>query len=53
MATMRSAGLIELAARTAGEEAVRSAVAGAIAPYRRPDGSFRLVNEWHWLVASA
>jgi SAM-dependent methyltransferase len=53
VATMRSAGLIELGARTAGEDAVRSAVAGAIAPYRRPDGSFELVNEWHWLVASA
>jgi SAM-dependent methyltransferase len=53
VATMRSAGLIELAARTAGEEAVRSAIAGAIAPYREPDGGFRLVNEWHWLVALA
>jgi SAM-dependent methyltransferase len=33
-----------------GRETVEAALAEAVAPYRRPDGSYRLENEWHYLV---
>jgi SAM-dependent methyltransferase len=34
----------------AGRENVEAALADAVAPYRQPDGSYRLQNEWHYLV---
>jgi len=38
---------------TAGEDAMRAALVDALAPYRTPDGGYRLANEWHYLVARA
>jgi SAM-dependent methyltransferase len=35
------------------EDEVRQAIVDALAPYRQPDGSYRLDNEWHTLIASA
>jgi SAM-dependent methyltransferase len=49
--TTTSAGMVVLAKQTAGEEVVREAVLGAMAPFRGPDGSYRVENEWHWLIA--
>jgi len=43
-------------ARLAGperEDAVRREIVEALAPYRTPDGSYRLENEFHYLVARA
>lgn len=48
-----SPGPVQLAVAEAGEERVGSAIAGALAPFRRPDGSYRLENEWHFLIAHA
>jgi len=48
-----SPGPVQLAVAEAGEERVRSAVAEALAPFRRPDGSYRLENEWRFLIAQA
>jgi SAM-dependent methyltransferase len=39
--------------RAVGEERVREAIVAALAPYRRPDGGYRVRNEWRYLVASA
>jgi len=44
---------VVVAARQGGEDAVGRAVAAALAPFRAPDGGYRLENEWHYLVASA
>ncbi len=46
-------GIVVAAIRSAGEEAVREAVVEALAPYRTPSGGYRLVNEWHYLLARA
>ena len=35
------------------EDEVRQAIVDALAPYRAADGSYRLRNEWHTLIASA
>jgi hypothetical protein len=35
------------------EDDVRRAILAALAPYRAPDGGYRLENEWHHLVARA
>jgi SAM-dependent methyltransferase len=51
--TMLSAGMVVLAARTSGEEAVREAIVESLAPFRTSTGSFRLENEWHYLIARA
>jgi SAM-dependent methyltransferase len=51
VATQLSAGIIALAARTAGEETVRAAILAALAPFRTADGGYRLQNEWHYLIA--
>ncbi len=32
---------------------VREPILRSLAPYRRADGSYRLDNEWHYLIASA
>jgi SAM-dependent methyltransferase len=50
---MLAAGSVVAAARAAGEDAVRAAIVGALAPYRTPSGRYRLSNEWHYLVARA
>jgi SAM-dependent methyltransferase len=46
-------GLVVEMARVAGEEAVRRAIVESLAPYRSDDGSYRLENEWHFLLAEA
>lgn len=50
VATQLSAGLVALAAQLAGEENVRVAITSALAPFRAADGSYRLENEWHYLI---
>ena len=46
-----AAGPAVRAIETSGEEAVASAVASAIRPYRNSDGSFDLTNEFRFVVA--
>jgi hypothetical protein len=46
------AGLSELVGPER-ESAVRSQIVDALAPYRRPDGSYRLQNDYRYLVARA
>jgi SAM-dependent methyltransferase len=48
-----AAGGAVAAVAAAGRETVRAAISEAVAPYRRPDGGYRLENEWHYLVARA
>jgi hypothetical protein len=45
-------GLAELAGPER-EPALRCAILDALAPYRAPDGGYRLHNEFHFLVARA
>jgi hypothetical protein len=49
---MAPMGLAELAGPER-EDAVRRDIVEALAPYRAPDGSYRLSNEFHYLVARA
>jgi hypothetical protein len=35
------------------EPEVRRALVDVLAPYRTPDGGYRLENAWHFLVATA
>ena len=48
-----SAGSFVHATRTVGDAAVREAILGAMAPFRTPDGGYRLQNEWRYLIAAA
>ena len=48
-----SPGPIAAAAEVHGEEPLRAALVEALAPYRAADGSYRLGNEWHFLIARA
>jgi SAM-dependent methyltransferase len=50
---MLSPGLVVEVIRAVGEPAVREAILGALAPFRGPDGTYRLSNEWHYLIARA
>ncbi len=50
---MLAPGLIVELIGIIGEEAVRSAIVEALAPYRTSSGGYRLENEWHTLIASA
>jgi SAM-dependent methyltransferase len=50
---MLSPGPVGDAVRHSGEPAVMGAIADALAPRRRADGSYRLENEWHYLLARA
>ena len=50
---MLAPGLVVEVLQRAPEEAVRRAIVDALAPYRTPDGGYRLDNEWHYLVARA
>ena len=47
-----SPGSVVLATRIAGEAAVRAAIRDALAPFRMADGTYRVENEWHYLVSS-
>jgi SAM-dependent methyltransferase len=48
-----SGGPARLAIITAGEEAVRAATAQALAPFRTPDGGYRMRNVFRYLLARA
>jgi SAM-dependent methyltransferase len=48
---LSAAGVGHVAGQREGE--VRAALVDALAPYRSPDGSYSLENEWHFLVARA
>jgi hypothetical protein len=50
---MLAAGMVVEVLRRHDEAAVRSAVLEALAPYRTPAGTYRLDNEWHYLIAHA
>jgi len=50
---MLAAGDIAVAAGPSREDAVRTAIVDALAPYRTPSGGYRLRNEWHYLIARA
>jgi SAM-dependent methyltransferase len=50
---MLSAGSAVAAVEHAGREIVVEAILGSLAPYRGADGSYRMPNEWHFLVARA
>jgi SAM-dependent methyltransferase len=50
---MLAVGLVVALLQRAPEEATRRAIVDALAPYRTPDGGYRLENEWHYLVARA
>jgi ubiquinone/menaquinone biosynthesis C-methylase UbiE len=50
---MLSAGSAVAAAEQVGRDTVAAAIAGSLARWRRPDGSYRLENEWHFLVTRA
>ena len=53
MRSMLAAAFPVMAIEIAGEEPVREAILTALARYRQSDGTYRLSNEWHTLVASA
>lgn len=49
---MISAGPCVRAARHAGEEATRTALLESVAPYRQPDGSYRIANAFRFTLAT-
>ncbi len=51
-ALLAVAGLATLAGRER-EHELKTAIVDGLAPYRRADGSYRLVNEYHYLIARA
>jgi SAM-dependent methyltransferase len=51
-ALLAVAGLATLAGRER-EHELKNAIVDGLAPYRRPDGSYRLENEYHYLIARA
>jgi ubiquinone/menaquinone biosynthesis C-methylase UbiE len=53
MRGMLAPGGVREAIRHSGEARVASAIAHALEPKRRPDGGYRLENEWHYLLARA
>jgi SAM-dependent methyltransferase len=48
---MLAPGLVVDVLRRHDEDAVRSAIVDALARYRTPDGTYRLTNEWRYLIA--
>ena len=50
---MLSPGNVAVALRSAPEATLRDGIVEALAPYRSTDGSYRLENEWHFLIATA
>ena len=50
---MLSAGSAVAAVGQAGREPVAAAILEAVAPWRAKDGSYRLDNEWYYLVTRA
>jgi SAM-dependent methyltransferase len=50
---LSSPGPVVLAIEHAGEPRVAEAIAHGLEPFRRDDGSYRLMNQWRYLVATA
>jgi SAM-dependent methyltransferase len=50
---MLAPGIVVAAVGRAGEDAVRAAIADALAQYRTPEGAYRLENEWLYVIARA
>jgi hypothetical protein len=50
---MLAPGPIGAAARAHGEERVRTALVEGLRRFRTTDGRYRLMNEWHYLIARA
>jgi SAM-dependent methyltransferase len=50
---MLSPGPIGEAIEVSGEETVARAIVDSLVAHRKPDGGYRLRNEWHYLVARA
>jgi len=50
---MLAPGLVVELLRSSDENAVRTAIIEGLAPYRTASGSYRLENEWHYLIARA
>jgi SAM-dependent methyltransferase len=48
-----AAGGLALLAGPEHEDILKAAIADGLAPYRRADGSYRLSNEYHYLIARA
>ena len=48
-----SPGSVVLATRVAGEAAVRAAIRDALAPFRAADGTYRVENEWRFLISES
>ncbi len=46
-------GLIVEAMRAVREDVLRTAIVESMAPYRTPEGGYRLENEWHFLICRA
>jgi SAM-dependent methyltransferase len=53
LCALLSPGPVGAAIRHVGEAAVAEAILTALAPKRRPDGGYRLENEWHYVLARA
>jgi SAM-dependent methyltransferase len=53
MRAMLAPGLIVELIGVVGEDAVRTAIARSLAPFRSRSGGYRLENEWHTLIACA
>jgi hypothetical protein len=51
-AMVAPAGIAELVG-PAREDELKAAIVGGLAPYRAEDGSYRLRNEYHFLIARA
>lgn len=50
---MLAPGVVMEAINAVGEAPVREATVEALAPYRNPEGGYRLENEWRYLIARA
>jgi SAM-dependent methyltransferase len=50
---MLAAGGLAVLAEAVGGDTLRNAIVDSLAPHRAPNGSFRLENEWHCLIARA
>jgi hypothetical protein len=53
VSAMLAPGMVVEVVQEVGEEAARTAVLEALAPFRTASGSYRLENEWHTLIARA
>jgi SAM-dependent methyltransferase len=52
-ALLAPGGVVRAALARSGERVVRETIAAAATPFRRPDGSYRLLNRFRYLIAGA